>query len=257
MSLAADATAFTRGSDVTAFRYPRKQQCAAAAPPRRQPKQLPGLNNAMGKLAPHSTSEANCESLFSESGHLACQASHEPRGVPSAVEVKGKLFGKDEDRDDLQLQFWARKIYLRRTLKSFLNTVTFLMAWMVRRWWIWWTEMWHLGLKPVSGVRGDDGVYPIRPLYADGSIGSAHGLRRPQTTIDAPTLPTTIDLSAPMCAQLMCDWAVFDFCTAFSIPEKESSQIRHMTPLDKPLLQCRHLPDLRTSNSSYVRRRAV
>ncbi|EJK77220.1 hypothetical protein THAOC_00962, partial [Thalassiosira oceanica] len=29
---------------------------------------------------------------------------------------------------------------------AFLNTVTSLMAWMVRRW-IWWTEMWHLGLK--------------------------------------------------------------------------------------------------------------
>ncbi|EJK64767.1 hypothetical protein THAOC_14466, partial [Thalassiosira oceanica] len=92
------------------------------------------------------------------------------------------------------------------------------------------------------------------PLYAEGFIWSVHGLRRPQTTIDAPTMPTIIDLSAPMCARLKCDWAVFDFCTAFSTPKQESSQIGHMTPLDKPLLQCRHLPDLRTSNSSDVGR---
>ncbi|EJK47476.1 hypothetical protein THAOC_33794 [Thalassiosira oceanica] len=74
------------------------------------------------------------------------------------------------------------------------------------------------------------------PLYADGSIGSVRGLRRPQTT-----LSTIIDLSAPMCERLMCDWAVFDFHMAFSTPKKESSQIGHfghMTPLDKPLLQC-------------------
>ncbi|EJK60290.1 hypothetical protein THAOC_19381 [Thalassiosira oceanica] len=86
-------------------------------------KQLPGLNNAMGKLAPHSTSEANCESLFSESGHLAKPhmnrvsnetferlviAKHRMSRIycsPAKVKEeflrrwKGKLFGKDEDRD--------------------------------------------------------------------------------------------------------------------------------------------------------------
>ena len=91
-------------------------------------KQLPGLNNAMGKLAPHYTSEANCESLFSESGHLAKPhmnrvsnetferlviAKHRMSRIycsPAKVKEeflwcwKGKLFGKDEDRDDLQ--FW-------------------------------------------------------------------------------------------------------------------------------------------------------
>ncbi|EJK77578.1 hypothetical protein THAOC_00581, partial [Thalassiosira oceanica] len=59
-------------------------------------------------------------------------------------------------------------------------------------------------------------------LYADGSIGSVHGLRRPQTTIDAPTLSTIIDLAAPMSVRLMCDWAVFDFHMAlFSTPKKK------------------------------------
>ena len=94
-------------------------------------KQLPGLNNAMGKVAPHSTSEANCESLFSESGHLAKPhmnrtanetferlviAKHRMSRIycsPAKVKEeflrrwKGKLFGKDEDRDDLQ--FWEQE----------------------------------------------------------------------------------------------------------------------------------------------------
>ncbi|EJK51545.1 hypothetical protein THAOC_29274, partial [Thalassiosira oceanica] len=73
-------------------------------------------------------------------------------------------------------------------------------------------------------------------LHADGSIWSVRGLLRPQTTIDAPMMPTIIDLSAPICERLMCGWVVFDFHMAFSTPKKERSQIRHMTPLDKPLL---------------------
>ena len=93
--------------------------------------QLPGLNNAMGKVDPHSTSEANCESLFSESGHLAkphmnrtanetferlVVAKHRMSRIycsPTKVKEeflrrwKGNLFGTDEDRDDLQ--FWEQE----------------------------------------------------------------------------------------------------------------------------------------------------
>ncbi|EJK54053.1 hypothetical protein THAOC_26395, partial [Thalassiosira oceanica] len=36
------------------------------------------------------------------------------------------------------------------------------------------------------------------PPYADGSIGSVRGLRRPQTTIDASSV---VNLSAPMCSR--------------------------------------------------------
>ncbi|EJK72741.1 hypothetical protein THAOC_05694, partial [Thalassiosira oceanica] len=114
-------------------------------------------------------------------------------------------------------------------------------------------------LRPASGVRGDDGVYHARPtaLYTPtGPFGRSMAsvdLKQPSMQRRC-TMPAIFDLSAPMCALLMCDWAVFDFCTAFSMPKNESSQIGHMTPLDKPFLQCRHLPDLRTSNSSDVRR---
>ncbi|EJK72779.1 hypothetical protein THAOC_05653 [Thalassiosira oceanica] len=91
----------------------------------------------MGKLAPqHSTSEANCESLFSESGHLAKPhmnrvsnetferlviAKHRMSRIycssPAKVKEeflrrwKGKLFGKDEDRDDLQLILGKKNLF--------------------------------------------------------------------------------------------------------------------------------------------------
>ncbi|EJK59234.1 hypothetical protein THAOC_20571, partial [Thalassiosira oceanica] len=53
------------------------------------------------------------------------------------------------------------------------------------------------------GVRGDDGVYPARPSALCTPTGpldwvGVPGLLRPQTTIDAPTIPTIIDLSAPI-----------------------------------------------------------
>ncbi|EJK43635.1 hypothetical protein THAOC_37902, partial [Thalassiosira oceanica] len=55
-------------------------------------------------------------------------------------------------------------------------------------------------MRPASGVRGDDGFYHARPsaLYTPtGPFGrSVASVRRPRTTIDAPTLPTIIDLSA-------------------------------------------------------------
>ncbi|EJK57602.1 hypothetical protein THAOC_22336, partial [Thalassiosira oceanica] len=111
---------------------------------------------------------------------------------------------------------------------------------------------------PASSVRGDDGVYPARPtaLYTPtGPLGrslASVDLKQHRCTDDADNHRS--NLSSPMCSRLVCDWAVFDFCTAFSTPKNESSQIGHMTPIDKPLLQCRHLPDLRTSNASDVGR---
>ena len=57
-----------------------------------------------------------------------------------------------------------------------------------------------------AGLRGPhrkkDRLYtPTGPLGR--SVASAD--LRPQTTIDEPTMPTIIDLSALMCARLMCD----------------------------------------------------
>ena len=95
-------------------------------------KQLPSLENTFtGKLASHSTSEADCESLFSESGHLA-----KPHMNRTSIETferlviakhcmarvycckhkvlleflrrwKSKKFGEKEDRDDLE--FWEQE----------------------------------------------------------------------------------------------------------------------------------------------------
>ncbi|EJK46250.1 hypothetical protein THAOC_35095 [Thalassiosira oceanica] len=72
-----------------------------------------------------------------------------------------------------------------------------------------------------SGQRRGLSGFAECPLYADGSIDWVGPWPPgPQATFDAPTLPTIIDLSAPMCARLMCDWAVFDFHMAFSTPKK-------------------------------------
>ena len=47
-------------------------------------------------------------------------------------------------------------------------------------------------MRPVGGIKDADGVRPRCSaechLCADGSIGSVHGLLRPQTTIDAPSV---------------------------------------------------------------------
>ncbi|EJK54804.1 hypothetical protein THAOC_25537 [Thalassiosira oceanica] len=63
----------------------------------------------------------------------------------------------------------------------FLNT---LMVWMT--------------LGRCSGQRRGLSCSAECSLHADGSIGSVRGLLRPQTTIDAPTMPTIIDLLAPI-----------------------------------------------------------
>ena len=113
--------------------------------------QLPGLNNAMGKVAPHSTSEANCESLFSESGHLA--KPHMNRTANETFERlviakhrisriyvslgDGRASSLEKMKTVTTCNFGSKKNL--SSLKSFLNTVTFLMAWMVVMW-SWWTE---------------------------------------------------------------------------------------------------------------------
>ena len=85
-------------------------------------RELPSLSNTfLGKLAPYATSESDCESLFSESGHLAkphmnrtnvetfermCLAKHRIARIYCDKEKvkaeflrrwKGKLFSEDED----------------------------------------------------------------------------------------------------------------------------------------------------------------
>ncbi|EJK51513.1 hypothetical protein THAOC_29309 [Thalassiosira oceanica] len=84
-------------------------------------------------------------------------------------------------------------------------------------------------LEPASGVRGDDGVYPARPsaLYTPtGPLGrsvASVDLKQPSIGHRAAEI---IDLSAPMCARLMCDWAVFDFRMAFSNSQRQKKKVR-------------------------------
>ena len=100
-------------------------------------RELPSLSNTfLGKLAPYAKSESDCESLFSESGHLAkphmnrtnvetfermCLAKHRIARIYCDKEKvkteflrrwKGKLFGENEDRDDVEFWHQERGIYL-------------------------------------------------------------------------------------------------------------------------------------------------
>ena len=100
-------------------------------------RELPALSNTfLGKLAPYGTSESDCESLFSESGHLAkphmnrinvetfermCLAKHRIARIYCDKEKvkqefirrwKGKLFGENEDRDDVEFWHQEKGIYL-------------------------------------------------------------------------------------------------------------------------------------------------